>query len=85
MRDLAKVCRDGKLRQGQLGSGGPLALLRGCDAARAAKIAGEGNCFYPAVNASLFKSFEGSGLSVGKARFDAAFGENPTSAAGLNQ
>jgi hypothetical protein len=37
------------------------------------------------MNARLFKSLEGRGLSVCESRFDAAFGEDPTSAAGLNQ
>ncbi len=37
------------------------------------------------MDTSLFKSLEGSGLGVGEAGFNAAFGENPTSAAGLNQ
>lgn len=37
------------------------------------------------MNPSLFESFEGGCLGVGKPRFDAAFGENPASLAGLNQ
>jgi len=37
------------------------------------------------MNASLFKSLEGSGLRVRKAGLNAAFGENPASAAGLHQ
>ena len=37
------------------------------------------------MNASLFKSLEGSGLGVREAGFDAAFGEDPASAPGLNQ
>ena len=37
------------------------------------------------MNAGLLKSLEGSVLRRRKAGFDAAFGENPASAAALNQ
>ena len=37
------------------------------------------------MNARLFKSLEGSRLGVREAAFNAALGENPTSAAGLHQ
>jgi hypothetical protein len=37
------------------------------------------------MNSSLFESFEGGCLGVGKPGFDAAFGENPASFAGINQ
>jgi hypothetical protein len=45
----------------------------------------EGDFFDPAMNAGLFKGLEGSRLSVREARLSPAFGENPTSAASLNQ
>ncbi len=37
------------------------------------------------MNASFFKSFEGSRLRRRKAGFQAAFGKNPPAPAGLNQ
>jgi hypothetical protein len=37
------------------------------------------------MNPGLLKSLEGSGLGMGEPRFHAAFGEDPASAARLNQ
>jgi hypothetical protein len=37
------------------------------------------------MNPSLFESFEGRSLRVGKPGFDAAFGKNPTSLPSLDQ
>jgi hypothetical protein len=37
------------------------------------------------MNPSLFEGFEGRCLCMGKPGFDAAFGKNPASLAGLNQ
>ena len=51
----------------------------------APKISREGNFFDPAMNARLFNGLKCAGLRAGKARFDAAFGEYPTPAAGLDQ
>ena len=51
----------------------------------ATEIPGEGYFFHPAMNASLFNCLERGGLRLRKAAFDAAFGENPASAASLNQ
>jgi len=51
----------------------------------AAKISREGNFFYPAMNAGLFKSFKCGGLRAGEAGLDTALGEYPTPTAGLYQ
>jgi hypothetical protein len=37
------------------------------------------------MNARFFESFEGSGLGVGEAGLNAAFGKNPPSASSLHQ
>jgi len=74
---FAQVSGDSGLRRGGTGnsSGGRSTT----------KIAGKGHFLHSAVNASLFNRFESCGLGVGQAGFDAAFRENPTSVAGLNQ
>jgi hypothetical protein len=84
-RYFAKVGSDGKLWLGGSGSSTPRVSCRNCGISFAPEVAREGYVFHPAMNASLFKSLEGSGLGVREARFSAAFGENPTSAAGLYQ
>jgi hypothetical protein len=53
--------------------------------APAAEITGEWEFLHPAMNAGFFYRLKGGGLGLREARLDAAFGENPTSAAGLNQ
>ena len=82
-RHFAKVGGDGKRWRGRSASSRPRVSCRSCRSL--AEVTGEGDFFHPAMNASLFKSLEGSGLGVREAGFDAAFGENPTSAASLNQ
>ena len=82
---FAKVGSDGKLWLGGPGGSRPRAFCRRCSFRFAPEITGEADFFHPAMNPSLFKCLERRGLSVGEAGFDAAFGENPTSAAGLNQ
>jgi hypothetical protein len=89
---FAKVGSDGKLWLGRPGRGSgrragrrPRAFFRSGNVRFATEVAGEGDFLHPAMNASLFKSLEGGGLGVGEAAFDAAFGKNPKSAAGLNQ
>jgi hypothetical protein len=82
---LAKVGSDGKLRLSRWGSGRARIPGKSCTVRVAAKVAGEGDFFHPAMNPSLFKSLEGSGLGVSEAGFDAAFGKNPTSTTGLHQ
>jgi hypothetical protein len=74
---------DGKRWRGRLDKSAPRVFCRRCWSL--AEVTGEGDFFHPAMNAGLFKSLEGSGLGVREAGFDAAFGENPTSAASLNQ
>jgi hypothetical protein len=61
-RHFAKVGGDGKRWQGRLGSSRPCVPGRGCRFP--AEVTGEGDFFHPAMNASLFKSLEGSGLGV---------------------
>ncbi len=82
-RNFAKVSTDGRAK-----GGNPISRVRFlcffCIAV-ATKVAGEAEFFHPAVNAGFFESFECGGLGVGHAWFSAAFGENPTSAASLNQ
>jgi hypothetical protein len=51
----------------------------------ASKVTGESDCLHAAMNASFFKRLQSRGLSARKAGLNAAFGENPTSAASLNQ
>ena len=84
-RHFAKVGSDGKLWRGESGSSRSLAFCYTCSVAFATEVTGKGDCFHPAMNASLFKSLEGSGLCVRKAGLNAAFGENPASTAGLHQ
>ena len=82
-RHFAKVSSD---RQLWLGRSGDRPRVFSSFATRfAAKVTGKGNLFHPAMNTSLFKSLQGSGLGVREAGFDAAFGEDPASAPGLNQ
>src|SRR5450755_704414 len=50
-----------------------------------AHVAGEGDLLHPAMNASLFDRLDRGGLGLREARFDAAFREDPASAAGLHQ
>jgi hypothetical protein len=82
---FAKVGNDGKLGLGRLDKSRPRVFSKSCSFRFPAEVAGEGDFFHPAMNASLFKSLEGSGLGVCVAGFNAAFGENPTPAATLNQ
>ena len=56
-----------------------------CRVRLATEVSGEGNSLHAAVNTSLFKSLERGGLRMREAGFNAALGENPTPAAGLNQ
>jgi hypothetical protein len=49
------------------------------------RVTGEWDFFDPAMNAGFFKGLKRSRLSVREARLSTAFGENPTSAASLNQ
>lgn len=84
-RHFAEMSGDGKFRLGKSGSSGSRALSRSCSVGFATAVTSEGDFFHPAMNPSLFKSLEGSGLGVGEAGFNTAFGENPTTAAGLNQ
>lgn len=59
--------------------------LRGGRVVGAPKITSESDGLDLAVNAGLFKCFEGRRLGMGKARFNSTFGENPASAASLHQ
>jgi|HubBroStandDraft_1064217.scaffolds.fasta_scaffold03325_10 hypothetical protein len=82
---FAKVGGNGKVRPGRSGSSRACAF-RGSSSLRfATEVTGEANFLHPAMNPSLFKGLKGSGLSVREARLSPAFGENPTSAASLNQ
>jgi hypothetical protein len=51
----------------------------------AANVTREGSFLHPAMNPSLFESFESRCLCMGKPGFDTAFGKNPTSLPGLDQ
>jgi hypothetical protein len=76
--DFAKMGSDGKLWLGKSGGGlGSVCL--------ATEVTREGDFLHPAMNASLFESLESGGLGVGEAAFDPSLGENPASAAGLDQ
>jgi hypothetical protein len=76
---------DGQLLLGRRGRSGPRVFRRSCSVSFATEETGEGDFFYPAVNPSLFKSLEGSGLGLCEAGLNSAFRENPTAAASLNQ
>jgi hypothetical protein len=76
-RHFTKVRCD---RKGGLGGS-----RRSCRVRLATKIVGKCDGFHPAMNARFFKRLKGCGLSAREARFDSAFGENPTPAASLNQ
>ena len=84
-RHFAEMCGDGKLGLGEARIRGPLVFFRCCRIRLAAEVAREGEFFHPAMNSRLFESLEGSGLGVGEAGLNAAFGENPASAASLHQ
>jgi hypothetical protein len=75
---------DGKPRRGRSASM-PRFFRRSCRVNFAMEETGEGDFFHPAMNPSFFKGLEGSRLGVCEARFNPAFGENPSSASGLNQ
>jgi hypothetical protein len=74
---FAKVGIDGKLWLRRPGGR--------CRVRLATEVSGEGNSLHTAVNTSLFKSLERGGLRMRETGFNAALGENPTPAAGLNQ
>jgi hypothetical protein len=76
---------DGKVWLGRSGSSRPRAFRRSCSVRFATEVTGEGDFFHPAMNPSLFKSLEGSRLGACEAGFNTTFGEDPTSAASLNQ
>ncbi len=82
-RHFAKVGSDGKFWLDRSGTM-PRVLFRSC-VASATEVSGEGDCFYPAMNASLFKGLESGRLGVREFGFNPTFWENPTSAASLNQ
>ena len=54
-------------------------------AGSATVVMGEGSFFDSAMHPSLLEGFQGRGLSVGQARFGAAFGEGPAAAASLHE
>jgi len=74
---FAKVGIDGKLWLRRPGGR--------CRVRLATEVSGEGNSLHTAVNTSLFKGLERGGLRMRETGFNAALGENPTPAAGLNQ
>src|SRR5450755_1781164 len=59
--------------------------MSGCTLSFAAEVASERNCLYPAVDASFLKRLECSRLRLCEPRLDTTFGEDPASAASLNQ
>jgi hypothetical protein len=68
---------DGKIFSCRFRSGIPRPLT--------ANVAGEGGFLHPAMDPGLFEGFEGRCLGMREAGFDAAFGKNPASLAGLDQ
>jgi hypothetical protein len=51
----------------------------------AARVAGKRSVFHSPMNSRLFEGFQGGGLRVREARFDAALGEGPSSIPRLHQ
>ncbi len=89
-RHFAKMDADGKLGLGRCRAGRCSGFFRCCSirsssVRSAPEIAGKWGRLHTAMNASLFKRFEGRGLGMREAGFGSAFGENPAPAAGLDE
>ena len=50
-----------------------------------ARIGAERHLFNPAMNASFFEGLQRSGLRMGQAGLDAAFGKDPAASTGLHK